>query len=229
VTVSYNKGILTPSSIVVDVDSLPKASIGHFGGDTFQTESYSIRLQKPIDLSLPMGMSFDVHSCEQAIRPFVQIRDRNISTALLVNQGKANAPSGQEGFMVKRQASVLSGTRTLKELANGLLGLGYGSTPSGDSFLVGIILVKNLLGESLSSVREVVSHYTNFVSRTMLIDAMEGHYSALVGALGAAMVLGINVDRHASSLISVGQSSGSDTLAGIWYALSRTDVPPSSK
>jgi hypothetical protein len=223
VTVSSNKGILTPSSIVVDIEDLPKASIARFGGDTFQTESYSIRLQKPIDLSLPKGMSFDVQSCEKAIRPFVQVRDRSISTALLVNQGKADAPSGQEGFIIKRQASVLSETKSLKELANGLLGLGYGAIPSGDHFLVGVILVKNLLGENLSSLRVAVSQYANFVSRTMLLDAMDGHYSAHVGALGAAMILGTYVERHANALLNVGHSSGSDTLAGIWYALSKIE------
>jgi hypothetical protein len=223
VTVSSSKGILTPSSIVVDTDSLPKASIGRFEGDTFQTESYSIRLQRPIDLSLPRGMKFDVKSCEKAICPFVQVRNRSISTALLVNLGKASAPSGQEGYMVKRQASVLSESNSLKELANGLLGLGYGLTPSGDDFLVGIILVKNLLGEDLSSVQEVASRYANYFSRTMLLDALDGHYSTHVGALGAAMVLGINVERYANSLIGVGHCSGSDTLAGVWYALARAD------
>jgi hypothetical protein len=224
VTVSSNKGILTPSSIVVDIDSLPKASIGRFGGNMFQTESYSIKLQKPIDLSLPIGMSFDVQSCEKAIRPLVQVRDRSIATALLVNQGKTNVPSGQEGFVVKRQASVLSEAICLTELANGLLGLGYGSVPSGDHFLVGVILVNNLLGENLSPVREMVGRYANFISRTMLLDAMDGHYSAHVGALGAAMVLGTFVERHANALLNVGHSSGSDSLSGIWYALSRTEV-----
>lgn len=224
VTVSPNKGMLTPSSIVVDTDDLPKASIGRFQGDTFQTDSYSIELQRQIDLSLPRGMRFDVQSCEKAIRPLVQSRDRSISTALLINQGKVNPPSGQEGLIVKRQASVLSSSKCLKELASGLLGLGYGSPPSGDDFLVGVVLVKNLLGENLSPVQEVVTRYPNHFSRTMLLDALDGHYSAHVGALGAAMVLGTNVERHANSLIGVGQGSGSDTLAGVWHALSTADL-----
>ncbi len=223
VTVSSNKGLLTPSSIVVDTDGLPKASTGRFEGDTFQTDSYSIKLQRPIDLSLPRGMRFDVKSCEEAIRPLVQVKERCISTALLVNQEKVKVPTGLEGLMVKRQASVLSESKCLKELANGLLGLGYGSTPSGDDFLAGVMLVKNLLGEDLSSVKEIVSKYPNHFSRTMLLDALDGHYSAHLGALGAAMVLGTNVERHANSLISVAQSSGSDTVAGVWYALSAAD------
>jgi hypothetical protein len=58
----------------------------------------------------------------------------------------------------------------------------------------------------------------------MLLDAMDGHYSAHVGALGAAMVLGTFVERHANALINVGNSSGSDTLAGIWYSLSKMEA-----
>jgi hypothetical protein len=57
----------------------------------------------------------------------------------------------------------------------------------------------------------------------MLLDAMDGHYSAHVGALGAAMILGTYVERHANALLNVGHSSGSDTLAGIWYALSKIE------
>jgi hypothetical protein len=70
----------------------------------------------------------------------------------------------------------------------------------------------------------MVGRYANFISRTMLLDAMDGHYSAHVGALGAAMVLGTFVERHANALLNVGHSSGSDSLSGIWYALSRTEV-----
>jgi hypothetical protein len=212
--------MLTPSSIIVCIDRLPEARYGFFEGGIFKTDSYSVSLEKAVDMSLVRVGQLDVGSCDRIIRPMVQVKDRSITTALLYCMGEAELPSGLDEFMVKKQAAILSTSQCLSELAGGLMGLGYGLTPSGDDFLVGIALVMNLTGKDVSSIRQAVSQYPNPFSRTMLLDALEGHYSAPVRALGAAMLLGEDIDRRALDLIGVGHSSGSDTLAGVWYALS---------
>lgn len=222
VTVSSRPVALSPSSVIVDASTLPEAKIGFFEADSFKTESYSIKLGKPTDMSLKMGVSLDVPSCRRAIRPHVQVKERSISTALLVHLGEVEAPSGLEGFVVRRQADILTQSKSESELASRLIGLGYGLTPSGDDFLVGMSLVKHLLGHDLSPIRRVALQYPNWFSRTMLLDAADGHYSTAVRAIGEAMANREDIDRRASDLLGLGHSSGSDTLAGVWYALSET-------
>ncbi len=220
VTVSSRSEALSPSSVIVDTSILLDAKIGFFEADSFKTDSYSVKLGKPKDMSLKKEMSLDVHSCKRAIRQHVQVKERSISTALLVHLGEAEAPSGLEGFVVRKQAYVLTRSKSDSELANGLIGLGYGLTPSGDDFLVGMSLVKHLLGHDLSPFRRVALQYPNWFSRTMLLDAMDGHYSTSVRAIGEAMTKRGDIDRRAFELLGLGHSSGSDTLAGVWYALS---------
>jgi hypothetical protein len=222
VTVSSRSVALSPSSVIVDTSTLPEAKIGFFKAGSFRTESYSVKLGKSTDMSLKKGMSLDVPFCKRAIRPHVQVKERSISTALLVHLGEVEAPSGLEGFVVRRQADILTQSKSDSELASGLIGLGYGLTPSGDDFLVGMSLVKHLLDHDLSSIRRVALQYPNWFSRTMLLDAVDGHYSTSVKAMGEAMANRDNIDRRASELLGLGHSSGSDTLAGVWYALSET-------
>jgi hypothetical protein len=222
VTVSSRSVALTPSSVIVETSTLPEAKHGFFEAGTFKTESYSVKLGRSTDMSLKKGVSLDVASCKRAIRPHVQARERSISTALLFHLGEVKAPSGLEGFVVRRQADILTRSKSESELASGLIGLGYGLTPSGDDFLVGMSLVKHLLGCDLSPIRKVALQYPNWFSRTMLLDAVDGHYSTSVRAMGEAMTKHENIDRRASELLGLGHSSGSDTLAGVWYALSET-------
>lgn len=219
VTVSDREGLLTPSSIIVDTQSLPKASVMRSEGGVIQTDSYAIELSRGVDLRLPRGLELDSVACATTIAPHIEARDRSISTALQVLLGKATIPEGLDGFMARRQAAKIADSRKLSELAKGLLGLGYGLTPSGDDFLVGVAMVLNLRGENVSQITGAVLPYPNLFSRTMLVDALDGHYAAPVGALGASMALGIGVDKSAAHLLRMGQTSGCDTLAGVWFAL----------
>jgi hypothetical protein len=219
VTLSTYAEVLSPSTIIVDASELPEASLAHFAEDGFQTDRFRVELRRSIDLSLKVRLGTDPSDCAETIAPFVTVREHSISTALLLNRGHAVAVKGLEGFVVRKQAEIISGSNGLRELAHGLLGLGYGLTPSGDDFLVGITLVMNLLGRDAVGIRDEVLGYDNRFSRTMLLDALDGHYSSPVLALGSAMARGEGLEARAAELLGFGHSSGSDTLAGVLYAL----------
>ena len=102
-----------------------------------------------------------------------------------------------------------------------MLGLGYGLTPSGDDFIEGMVLVNEVLGSSSREIRPQIEMYENVFSKTMLLDALDGHYAMPVKRFGDALRGRWDVRSAALALSSYGSTSGTDVLAGVWYALDR--------
>ena len=106
-----------------------------------------------------------------------------------------------------------------------LTGLGIGLTPSGDDFLcgalAGLILTNNWDLPFTTALRqEIYAHLqdTNDISRAFLACALERQFSLPVVSLGKSS--GAVTSREIlTSFSKIGHSSGSDTLCGIYYAL----------
>jgi hypothetical protein len=114
---------------------------------------------------------------------------------------------------------------TLLTLAQALVGLGEGLTPSGDDFLVGLLAVLHLTGflpcraDSAVQARfcECIRLGTSQLSGEFLRCAFAGHFAEplvrLMRALGAPPADAW--PAHAATLATVGHSSGVDAMVGI--------------
>jgi hypothetical protein len=221
VTITNRDGVVSPASIIADCFELPPAEAATIREGIFATGSYSVTLGNPIVLTLIKGGVSDVGSCLSEISRFLAARQMSVSTALLLSLGRANEPPGLEGWMARKQARILGGGLGLQDLAKGLLGLGYGLTPSGDDFIEGVILANEVLGSSSEAIRPQLEAYENAFSRTTLLDALDGQYALPIKRLGDALGGHGDLRQAAIGLGSYGSTSGTDVLAGVWYALDR--------
>lgn len=99
------------------------------------------------------------------------------------------------------------------------MGIGYGQTPSGDDFILGLIAVLSLQGRDLSGLATIIHEYDNPFSRTILEDACSGCFSEPLLALMNHLAGGTCPSDAAEALIRVGSTSGRGTLAGMYYGL----------
>jgi hypothetical protein len=115
----------------------------------------------------------------------------------------------------------------------GLIGLGFGLTPSGDDFLVGFLTglrcaagkKEERLGFLFDLGKAVVRllHQTDDISRTYLFHATRGHVSSKLTALANAVALETDRDRLipiAEDAMRVGHSSGMETVMGFLIGIS---------
>lgn len=115
---------------------------------------------------------------------------------------------------------------------NSLIGLGSGLTPSGDDLLVGYMagLWCTIQGSSersqfISSLGKTVidlSYKTNDISRTYLYHATRGQVSSLLAGLAEAICRGATpgqLDAATETAMSVGHTSGLDTVSGLLVGL----------
>ena len=118
--------------------------------------------------------------------------------------------------------SNASPSHSVLEAATRLLGLGPGLTPSGDDFLVGMLVVLSLAGrfDLVAAVDQVIrptlEEGTGPISRLHLAAALDGESSERLHVMVNAVLAGDH-DVLASRLVlisQVGHCSGWDTLAG---------------
>lgn len=111
-----------------------------------------------------------------------------------------------------------------------IAGCGFGLTPSGDDFicgmLVGLHVADRVRGNDFSRTREVVcraAETRNFLSKAFLSLAYEGSVDARLKALIRALAGGepAATRQCAESAISVGETSGADTLTGLYMTLEK--------
>ena len=113
--------------------------------------------------------------------------------------------------------------------AQKLIGLGPGVTPSGDDILIGFLAALwSLAGKQqsqLSFVRSFgnslihLSRQTNEISRSYLFHATQGQFSSSLSNLAEAIARGSNVEEAAKTAMSVGHSSGMDSVTGLLVGL----------
>ena len=127
-----------------------------------------------------------------------------------------------EGFKVKPfyRREDLEG---LKRAVAAMIGLGVGLTPSGDDFLVGLLLALSvgLPGRMEPVLEELKAHIrrfsggTNDISRQYLLCACRGEYSLRLHELLQAGAEGKGIRTALEKTAEIGHSSGVDTLNGL--------------
>jgi hypothetical protein len=158
----------------------------------------------------------------------------------LLRGGEPEDPFAQKAMKVLRQPqrsrSLASGPMGL----SGLVGLGPGSTPSGDDFISGVLLGEEALRHSLSREAKAVAgsqktmvawdvtkedlpgaiNRTSDAGKTLLWQALHGHFPAyLIETLRAiSEAKGREEIMHAvATAVSRGATSGTDALTGFVY------------
>ena len=157
----------------------------------------------------------------ELIRPFLKIKSYSIATAVLKIEGESSELLGIEKAVSNKQFSIIENSHNPETAAVELLGLGFGLTPSGDDFALGVISILNLLGKDTTHLRRSIEEYDYPLSRTMLLDAIDGFYSEPLYFFLDSLSHGIPSKTVIANLLETGHSSGSDILAGVYYALSQ--------
>ena len=219
VTLLNRDGILSPSSIVLDLASLPSMTYAEYHGDVLDTDRFRVKVTNFRDLHVSETLALGEESLAKAISQFIQPRRHSISIALLMLRGMPCALDGMEKAVAEKELSILKDGGSWSGLADKLLGLGFGLTPSGDDFMMGAISVLNLQGIDTSAVRSVVDSYANPFSRTILRNALDGYYIEPLGSLVKELALGTLNTSRILGLLKLGHTSGLDTLSGIYFAL----------
>lgn len=108
--------------------------------------------------------------------------------------------------------------------ASGLIGLGQGLTPSGDDFLVGLMLAFSTLDEDTfdkkkwaSQVANISKEKTNIISYSALKYAAIGETRESIYSLIQALFTGTEdvVERELLHVLKIGSSSGTEITWGI--------------
>ena len=133
-----------------------------------------------------------------------------------------------EGLRLRQPELFIAG-------ALGLLGLGEGLTPSGDDCLVGALAVVHRFARSWldahpeieSVVRTASVTATNTIAREFVVHALAGQFSeSLIDLMSADSAP--DIGRAVTHLLSMGATSGADTLHGIRLALGALGTPGDS-
>lgn len=117
----------------------------------------------------------------------------------------------------------LSDLEGLKRAVAAMIGLGVGLTPSGDDFLVGLLLALSvgLPGRMEPVLEELRAHIrrfsdgTNDISRQYLFCACRGEYGLRLHELLQAGAEGKGIRTALEKTAEIGHSSGVDTLNGL--------------
>jgi len=223
VTVQAGTGVLSPSSLFVDLPGLPEISEAYFERDVITTDAFAVRIGQVEDLHFSGNGGFTVVRAIRSLRPWVLPYDHSIAKAMLIDlYGLDLSSRGLEKDIVARQVRAFAGSRTLPGLAQQLLGIGYGLTPSGDDFILGVLAVLSLQGMPLCGLPEIIGGYENPFSRTILEDACAGCFPEPLLCLMNHLAAGTCPPAAVKALLGTGSTSGCDTLAGMYYALHRS-------
>jgi len=106
---------------------------------------------------------------------------------------------------------------------NGLIGYGRGLTPSGDDFITGLLLASARWGDNIAELGLVLSQAayqkTTTLSANLIECAAAGQADErLIGVVNAIAYGDVPLQACVQALLSYGNSSGADTLAGIALA-----------
>ncbi len=151
--------------------------------------------------------------------------------AYKVNQNGSNTDSSLFNVIAQRVLSTLShdpdDEAVLRETQR-LVGLGEGLTPSGDDFVCGIMAAFTVLDDTPSIVRlrqrmsamiDDHSSSTTKISQHYLNYATKGLFSTLTKDFFMAIGHRSPCDRILRDIQSIGHSSGTDFLLGVYYGL----------
>lgn len=219
ITLLNRDGILTPSSIILDADALERIEDAFIDGDKLTSSRFSVIIENPADLKLHVHDGADIAFVERVLRSHLRPTERSIMNALLSTLGEEIAPptSWLENVVFRDQIRSLN-ENSVTALASKLLGKGFGLTPSGDDFILGIVSIMDLFGKDVSAFRRLVAQYKNAFARTVLGDALDGYYPRPLLSMLNSLASSTGADCSAASLLGMGHTSGHDMIAGMYYA-----------
>lgn len=219
ITLMNRDGILTPSSIVLDADVLEKIEEACIYGECLTSNRFTVLIGNPVDLKLHHHHGADIKFTERILRSHAQQKERSIMNALLLLRGERIAPCSSllETVVLRDQMMALKEEK-ITRLASKLLGKGFGLTPSGDDFILGVISIMDLFGKDVSALMSLIDSYENAYSRTVLGDALDGYYPWPLLSLLNSLASKRDADFSAATLLQMGHTSGHDVLAGMYYA-----------
>jgi hypothetical protein len=161
------------------------------------------------------------------IQPVLQIAQKRDASTRFLPENFLNATAWP---IVERiaKACLSHDLCTVIRLAEGLIGLGEGLTPSGDDFLGGLFFARYLLSCSyphllyleISNLPEWIDANqprTNLISFVLLKDNAAGHALEPLNRFGIALLTNQPVENAcsaASDLITVGHTTGWNMLTG---------------
>lgn len=120
---------------------------------------------------------------------------------------------------------------SLKHAASKLAGLGIGLTPAGDDFLMGamyaawMIHPQEVTTKITEEITNVAVPLTTSLSGAWLKSAAKGEAGELWHEFFDALIEGENIYLPMSKILSVGETSGSDALAGFLAVCSASRLP----
>ncbi|MGC8618522.1 MAG: DUF2877 domain-containing protein [Thermoplasmata archaeon] len=219
ITLLTSNGILTPSSIILNVEHIPTISRARFSEENLLTDIFEVKMENKIDLKLNLKGVVDSNVLITFLRPYIVPRNRSIMTAVILAE-KSNGillPDGFETEVIKEEARRIEKYDKIEDLTKNILGLGFGLTPSGDDFILGVVAAMKLLGMETESIRPIVMSYDNLLSRTSLLDGLDGYFSRPLLGLIDAILVGRDVESSIVKLEGIGHTSGFDVVAGMYH------------
>ena len=219
ITLLNRDGLLTPSSIILDADLLERIEGAFIHRGNLSSSRFSVIIENPVDLKLHLHDGVDRTFAERTLRGHLRQRERSIINALLSILGEEVAPSESwlETVVLRDQIRSLDGNDVMG-LASNLLGKGFGLTPSGDDFILGVVSIMDLFGKDVSTLRRLIDTYRNAFSRTVLGDALDGYYPRPLLSVLNSLASNTGADCSVATLLKMGHTSGHDVLAGMYYA-----------
>ena len=236
---------LTPMSVTLDLDPkefsrlpIQKGDLVHFDGQglhmsgiRFANHHASVVECSILDLSIVDPREQQRLSDEIARNLFAQIGKGEMVAAarsVLTHTPTQLSSIGRHIAEVLLMLSSAHEPELIVKQSMRLLGVGEGLTPSGDDFLCGELAALTLLSQNpdvmtlrerlTTTLRNRVSGTTR-ISQEYILHAIEGQFTALVRQLVLA-----NAQQHdfvpvLNELRSIGHSSGSDFLIGLYFGL----------
>jgi hypothetical protein len=219
ITILNRDGIITPSSIILDTDGLERIEEAFISGGNLTSSRFSVIIENPVDLKLHLHDGADRTFAERILRGHLRQKERSIMNGLLSILGEEIAPSRSwlETVVLRDQIRSLD-EKNMVGLASRLLGKGFGLTPSGDDFILGMVSIMDLFGRDVSTLRRMIDTYGNAFSRTVLADALDGYYPRPLLSMLNSLASERDADCSAATLLKMGHTSGHDVLAGMYYA-----------
>ena len=127
-----------------------------------------------------------------------------------------------------KQAFMTGSTKDIANATKQLIGLGIGLTPSGDDYLLGLLLVLNHSAKTGSAILQAIHQgildnldTTTSISQTYLRAGLECCYGELLRNLVIALTkqtAALKVETTLQALLAHGATSGQDTCTGMMDA-----------